>query len=137
MVVVCKHACPPSCSDDAASSAAPLPAAPVVSDQVSGTRVFCGALLLPTFSAIMGRVFFDSVQNNVHRTLIGGLAFVVLKGAVKIYFKQRQTQRKQLRKILDYTDENKKRFGPPPAAAAGQQHQQQQPRGVQQREVVI
>lgn len=109
----------------------------MVSDQVSGTRVFCGALLLPTFSAIMGRVFFDSVQNNVHRTLIGGLAFVVLKGAVKIYFKQRQTQRKQLRKILDYTDENKKRFGPPPAAAAGQQHQQQQPRGVQQREVVI
>lgn len=77
----------------------------------------------------MGRVFFDSIQNNVHRTLIGGLAFVALKGAVKIYFKQKQMQRKQQRKILDYTAENRKKFGP---TATGQQQ-----RGGQQREVVI
>lgn len=96
-----------------------------MSDQVSGTRVFCGALLLPTFSAIMGRVFFDSIQNNVHRTLIGGLTFVVLKGALKIYFKQKQFVRKKQRKIMDYTPENQQRFAQiraanaPAGAAAG------------------
>lgn len=102
-----------------------------MSDQVSGTRIFCGALLLPTFSAIMGRLFFDSVQNNVHRTLIGGLAFVALKGAIKIYFKQKQFTRKKQRKILDYTEENQKRFAAasPAAPVAG--------RGHQHREVVI
>lgn len=83
---------------------------PVLSDQVSGTRIFCGALLLPTFSAIMGRIFFDSIQNNVHRTLIGGLTFIAIKGVLKIYFKQKQFVRKKQRKILDYTEDNLKRF---------------------------
>lgn len=85
---------------------------PVLSDQVSGTRIFCGALLLPTFSAIMGRIFFDSIQNNVHRTLIGGLTFIAIKGVLKIYFKQKQFVRKKQRKILDYTENNLKRFSP-------------------------
>lgn len=82
----------------------------------------------------MGRLFFDSVQNNVHRTLIGGLTFVALKGAIKIYFRQKQLGRKKQRKILDYTDENQKRFVPAPTASGALprgQHQQQQ------REVVI
>lgn len=103
---------------------------PVMSDTVSGTRLFCGALLLPTFSAIVGRVFFDSIQNNVHRTLIGGLTFIVLKGALKIYFKQKQFVRKKQRKIMDFTPENQVRFVHPqaahaPAAEAAAAQQQQ------------
>ncbi|KAG4080213.1 hypothetical protein HA402_008284 [Bradysia odoriphaga] len=82
----------------------------ILSDQLSGTRIFCGALLLPTFSAIFGRLFFESIQNNVHRTLIGGLTFIVIKGAFKIYFKQKQFVRRRQRKILDYTDDNLSRF---------------------------
>lgn len=94
---------------------------PILSDQVSGTRIFCGALLLPTFSAIMGRLFFDSIQNNVHRTLIGGLSFIVIKGALKIYFKQKQFVRRKQRKIMDYTVDNLKRFSHRDASAvAGQ-----------------
>lgn len=87
-----------------------LPSNPPLSEQVSGTRIFCGALLLPTFSAIMGRIFFDSIQNNVHRTLIGGLTFIVIKGALKIYFKQQQFVRKKQRRIMDFTEENLRQF---------------------------
>jgi len=82
----------------------------VLSDQLSGTRIFCGALLLPTFSAIFGRIFFESIQNNVHRTLIGGLTFIIIKGAFKIYFKQKQFVRRRQRKIMDYNDDNLMRF---------------------------
>lgn len=79
---------------------------PVLSDPISATRIFCGALFMPTVSAIVGRVFFESIQNNLHRTLIGGLSFIVVKGALKIYFKHKQHTRKKQRKILDFNDEN-------------------------------
>lgn len=74
---------------------------------------------MPTVSAIVGRVFFESIQNNLHRTLIGGLSFIVVKGALKIYFKHKQHTRKKQRKILDFTDENLRR-------ARNQQQQQSQ-----------
>lgn len=82
-----------------------------ISDTLSTTRVLCGALLLPSISSIVGRVLFSSVRNNLHRTLLGGLAFVAFKGMLKIYFKQKQFIRKKQRKIVDYTDENIQRFG--------------------------
>lgn len=78
----------------------------MLSDPLSATRIFCGALLMPTVSAIVGRVFFESIQNNLHRTLIGGLSFIVVKGALKIYFKHKQHSRKLQRKILDFNDDN-------------------------------
>ncbi|XP_059620946.1 E3 ubiquitin-protein ligase MARCHF5 [Phlebotomus argentipes] len=81
-------------------------AAPILSDPVSATRILCGAILLPTVSSIVGRIFFESIQNNLHRTIIGGLAFITVKGALKIYHKQQQFVRKKQRKILDYCDEN-------------------------------
>lgn len=82
------------------------PGTVVASDPVSATRVLCGALMLPTISSIMGRVFFDSIQNNFQRVLVGGFAFIAVKGALKIYFKQKQFNRKKQRRILDYTPEN-------------------------------
>lgn len=97
---------------------------------MSGTRIFCGALLLPTLSAIAGRIFFDSVQNNVHRTLLGGLAFIAVKGVLKIYFKQKQFVRKKQRKIMDYNEENLRKFGTQPnlpfSGSAQRQPQNQQ-----------
>lgn len=94
---------------------------------VSASRILCGAMLLPTFSTIFGRLFFDSIQNNVHRTIIGGLTFIVIKGAIKIYFQQQQFHRRRQRKILEYTEENVQRFGPKATAnnLRQQQHQQQ------------
>lgn len=100
-----------------------------LSTSVSASRILCGAMLLPTFSTIFGRLFFDSIQNNVHRTIMGGLTFIVIKGAIKIYFQQQQFHRRRQRKILEYTEENVQKFGPKAAAAAAaandmRQHQQ-------------
>lgn len=96
------------------------PGTVVTSDPLSATRVLCGALLLPTVSSIVGRVFFDSIQNNFQRVLVGGFAFVVAKGVLKIYFKQKQYNRKKQRRILDYTPDNIRKYG------VGNQQQQQQ-----------
>lgn len=77
-----------------------------ITDNISTTRVLCGALLLPSISSLIGRVFFKNVNNNLHRTLLGGLAFIAVKGMLKIYFKQKLFIRKKQRKIVDYTDDN-------------------------------
>lgn len=79
---------------------------PSFSDALSATRVFCGALLLPTISSIVGKLLFESVENTLHRTLLGGLAFITVKGMLKIYLKQQQYNRKKERKVIDYTEEN-------------------------------
>lgn len=81
-----------------------------ISDTLSTTRVLCGALLLPSISSVIGRVFFNNISNNLHRTLLGGLAFIAVKGVFKIYFKQKQFMRKKQRKIVDYTEENLLRY---------------------------
>lgn len=65
---------------------------------------------MPTVSAIVGRVFFESIQNNLHRTLIGGLSFILVKGGLKMYFRHKQHTRKKQRKILDFNEENIRRF---------------------------
>lgn len=82
-----------------------------ISDTLSTTRVLCGALILPSISSLIGRVFFSNIQNNLQRTILGGLAFVAVKGCLKIYFKQKQFNRKKQRKIVDYTEENIQRYG--------------------------
>ncbi|XP_034662683.1 E3 ubiquitin-protein ligase MARCHF5 [Drosophila subobscura] len=107
------------------------PATPALSDPVSATRVFCGALLLPTISSIVGRILFDSVDNTLHRTLLGGLTFITVKGILKIYLKQKQYARRKKRRIVDYTEENIRNFmhrnTNNPAGGARQQQQPQQP----------
>lgn len=98
--------------EDVYSNGDTPPSDPVsqTSDPLSVPRVLCGALLLPSISSIIGHAFFDSVQNNLHRTLLGGLAFIAFKGALKIYFKQKQYKRKKQRKILDYTEDNVRQY---------------------------
>ncbi|XP_017057204.1 E3 ubiquitin-protein ligase MARCHF5 [Drosophila ficusphila] len=109
------------------------PATPALSDPVSATRVFCGALLLPTISSIVGRILFDSVDNTLHRTLLGGLTFITVKGILKIYLKQKQYGRRKKRRIVDYTEENIRNFmhrNNNNAAPAARQDQQPQQRPV-------
>lgn len=77
---------------------------------LSPTRIFCSALLLPTISTIIGKIFFRSIQNNLHRTMLGGLTYITLKGALKIYHKQMLYVRHSSRKILDYTESNLKLY---------------------------
>ncbi|XP_075147974.1 E3 ubiquitin-protein ligase MARCHF5 [Haematobia irritans] len=113
------------------------PATPTLSDPVSATRIFCGALLLPTISSIVGRLLFESIENTLHRTLLGGLTFITVKGILKIYLKQQQHTRKKKRRIVDYTDENVRVYvnrsnsnrsqGNAAGAAAATGAQQQQP----------
>lgn len=95
-------------SENEDDSTNPYPIA--LSDPISATRILCGAIVLPTISFFIGKVFFESVQNNLHRTLCGGVAFVAIKGVLKIYYKQQQFTRKKQRRILDFTEENIKMF---------------------------
>jgi E3 ubiquitin-protein ligase MARCH5 len=82
----------------------PADTAPL-SDPVSATRVLCGALVLPTIATIVGKLMFGHVESNFQRTLLGGIAFIAIKGVLKIYFKQQQYLRQAQRCILNY-DEN-------------------------------
>ncbi|KAG0431211.1 hypothetical protein HPB47_022008 [Ixodes persulcatus] len=70
-------------------------------DPVSATRLLCGALLLPTVASLLGRLFF-SRQSSLQRSLLGGLAFVALKGAAKIYLKRQQYLRQCRRTVLNF-----------------------------------
>ncbi|XP_015437813.1 PREDICTED: E3 ubiquitin-protein ligase MARCH5-like isoform X2 [Dufourea novaeangliae] len=79
---------------------------PPMSDPVSTTRILCGALLLPSIASICGKIFFESIHSNFQRTLLGGIAFITIKGAFKIYHKQQQYIRQCQRRIMDYTDDN-------------------------------
>lgn len=40
------------------------------SDPISATRMFCGALLLPTFATMVGRCLYDKIPSNLHRTIL-------------------------------------------------------------------
>ncbi|XP_014478474.1 PREDICTED: E3 ubiquitin-protein ligase MARCH5-like isoform X2 [Dinoponera quadriceps] len=79
---------------------------PPMNDPVSATRVLCGALLLPTIASICGKLFFESISSNFQRTLLGGAAFLTIKGAFKIYHKQQQYMRQCQRRVMDYTENN-------------------------------
>ncbi|CAK1541046.1 unnamed protein product [Leptosia nina] len=78
--------------------------------RLSPTIIFCSALVLPTICTIIGKIFFRSIKNNLHRTILGGLTYITLKGALKIYHKQMLYIRNSSRKILDYTESNLKLY---------------------------
>ncbi|KAA8584031.1 hypothetical protein FQN60_015239 [Etheostoma spectabile] len=110
----------------------PAEASPLA-DHVSATRILCGALVFPTIATIVGKLMFSSVNSNLQRTILpvlteqnvsrwytrgtpaprspsaedgaGGIAFVAIKGAFKVYFKQQQYLRQAHRKILDFPEQ--------------------------------
>lgn len=87
----------------------PVPGIPAeanpLADHVSATRILCGALVFPTIVTIVGKLMFSSVNTNLQRTILGGNAFVAIKGAFKVYFKQQQYLRQAHRKILNYPEQ--------------------------------
>lgn len=74
------------------------------SDPVSFTRTICGGLILPTIATLFGKVIFKRVNSNFQRSIIGGIAFIGLKGILKIYYKQQQFLRQAHRQIKNYDE---------------------------------
>ncbi|CAL1679581.1 unnamed protein product [Lasius platythorax] len=103
-VPILRHFLPSSYSDEDTSMQSED--IPPMNDPVSATRVLCGALLLPTIASLCGRLFFESINSNFQRTLLGGVAFITIKGAFKIYHKQQQYKRQCQRRVMDYTESN-------------------------------
>lgn len=80
-----------------------VPADPAaMANPVSSTRVVVGAMLMPTFATVVGQVAFRRERNNFRRTMMGGAAFLLVKGLLKLYYKQQQYERQVHRQILDY-----------------------------------
>lgn len=83
---------------------------PGFNEPLGCTRMICGALLLPTISSLIGKIFFSKLTGSQwRRSLVGGLAFLLIKGAMKIYFRKSQYIRYSQRSIKDYVP---KRTGP-------------------------
>ncbi|XP_030624362.1 E3 ubiquitin-protein ligase MARCHF5 [Chanos chanos] len=82
-----------------------LPAeGPYSGDHLSVSRTLCGALIFPSVANLVGRLLFHRVNSNLQRTILGGIAFVVMKGMLKVYFKQQQYLIKVNRRILSYPE---------------------------------
>lgn len=76
---------------------------PGFNEPLGCTRMVCGALLLPTISALVGKIFFSKMAGSQwRRSLVGGLAFILLKGAMKIYLRKSQYVRYSQRTIKNY-----------------------------------
>uniref|UniRef100_A0AAY4E424 E3 ubiquitin-protein ligase MARCHF5 n=1 Tax=Denticeps clupeoides TaxID=299321 RepID=A0AAY4E424_9TELE len=73
-------------------------------DHLSVSRTLCGALIFPSIANLVGRLMFRRVTSNLQRTILGGIAFVVIKGVLKVYFKQQQYLIQANRHILNYPE---------------------------------
>lgn len=62
----------PSCFEDEVARSQDVPP---MTDPISATRVFCGALLLPTIATICGKIFFYSINSNFQRTIFVSAVF--------------------------------------------------------------
>jgi len=80
-----------------------IPADPAaLGNPVSSTRVVVGAMLMPTFATVFGQIAFRRERNNFRRTMMGGATFLLIKGLLKLYYKQQQYERQVHRQVLDY-----------------------------------
>ncbi|XP_072228000.1 E3 ubiquitin-protein ligase MARCHF5 [Leuresthes tenuis] len=73
-------------------------------DHLSVSRTLCGALIFPSIANLVGRLLFRQVSSNLQRTVLGGIAFVLIKGVLKVYFKQQQYVIQANRLILNYPE---------------------------------
>lgn len=76
----------------------------VSNDPGISTRLICGALVTPTIATIVGKCLFGKIQSNIQRTLLGGIAYVAIKGAFRIYYMQHQYIRQAQRRIKNYEE---------------------------------
>lgn len=80
----------------------PLPEVPA--REIKFTRVFCGAMLLPTIATIFGKFVFRTVEGNLQRSILGGIGFSVLKGVLKLYLKQQIYLRAGRRRVMNFDE---------------------------------
>lgn len=81
---------------------------PGFNEPLGCTRMICGALLLPTVSSLVGKLLFSRYSGSQwRRSLFGGLAFLLLKGALKIYLRKSQYVRYSHRTIKNYVPSTK------------------------------
>nr|XP_056715968.1 E3 ubiquitin-protein ligase MARCHF5-like [Euleptes europaea] len=83
---------------------APLAESRYQNDHLSISRTLCGALVFPTIANLVGRVMFHRVNSSLQRTILGGIAFVAIKGALKVYFRQQHYLIQANRRILNYVE---------------------------------
>ncbi|XP_071827180.1 E3 ubiquitin-protein ligase MARCHF5-like [Apostichopus japonicus] len=86
---------------------------PGYTDPTSATRVLCGAMIFPTIATISGKVLFSNINSNMQRTVLGGIVFVAVKGAMNIFYKQQQFNRQSYRIIGDFNGDDR-----PPSTAS-------------------
>ncbi|XP_069023031.1 E3 ubiquitin-protein ligase MARCHF5 [Embiotoca jacksoni] len=79
---------------------------PGAGDHLSVSRTLCGALVFPSIAGLVGRLMFRRVSSNLQRTILGGIAFLLMKGVLKVYFKQQQYILQVNRQILNYPERN-------------------------------
>ncbi|KAM3873774.1 E3 ubiquitin-protein ligase MARCHF5 [Diretmus argenteus] len=77
---------------------------PSAGDHLSVSRTLCGALIFPSIASLVGRLLFQRVSSSLQRTVLGGIAFVVIKGVLKVYFKQQHYFIQANRHILNYPE---------------------------------
>ncbi len=96
------------------------------SDPVSLTRTFCGGLMAPTMATLFGKFLFKRIHSNFQRCILvsinispfaklnlsvylyvvkGGIAYLTIKGALRMYYQQKQYYRQAHRKIVDLETE--------------------------------
>lgn len=93
---------------------------PGFNEPLGCTRMICGALLLPTVSTLIGKIFFSRVSGSQwRRSLIGGLAFLLIKGAMKIYLRKSQYIRYSQRGIKNYVPSSKPGVGLTEGSSSG------------------
>uniref|UniRef100_A0A3P8ZLB4 E3 ubiquitin-protein ligase MARCHF5 n=1 Tax=Esox lucius TaxID=8010 RepID=A0A3P8ZLB4_ESOLU len=78
-------------------------------DHLSVSRTLCGALIFPSVASLVGRLIFSRIPSSLQRTVLGGIAFVVMKGVLKVYFKQQQYLIQANRHILNYPERERER----------------------------
>lgn len=98
------HNLPGQVAAAAANAANAAAALPPVSDAVSVTRTFCGALFLPSIAAFLGSALYAGVPSRLRRTLLGGATFIAVKGALKLYHRQHTYIRQCQRVIVDFNE---------------------------------
>ncbi|XP_032580416.1 E3 ubiquitin-protein ligase MARCH5 [Drosophila sechellia] len=84
----------------------PILRSPSIAEPFYISRLICGAFFLPTLVTTVGNVFFRSMDDPLQRTIYGGIAYIGIKGLLKMYLNQKLYLRRLGRNVLNYTDGN-------------------------------
>jgi len=99
---------------------------PAFNEPLGCTRMICGGLLLPSMSVLFGKLFFSKfTETHWRRSILGGLTFLILKGALKIYLRKSQYMRYSQRTIKDYVPTPKSQSNSTSGQTSEHSHQEE------------